>query len=99
MIIRRSIVTVLAAASLAVPALSFGQSERGSITGVVTDTTKAAVPGVSVKVVNTATNVTVGDSGSFDAQFQLTTGTYRARIAPGHGLVPGVSPVLLVSVS
>jgi hypothetical protein len=26
----------------------------------------------------------------------LTPGTYRARVAPGRGLVPGVSPVLKV---
>ena len=47
----------------------------------------------------TVATATVDDSGSFDAQFQLIAGTYRARVAPGHGLVPGVSPVLLVSVS
>ena len=84
MIIRRSIVTVLAAASLAVPALSFGQSERGSITGVVTDTTKAAVPGVSVKVVNTATNVTTNlttsESGTYSAT-NLPPGVYKVEAA------------------
>ena len=42
---------------------------------------------------------TLDASGSFDAQLQLTAGTYRARVAPGHGLVPGVSPVLQVSTS
>jgi hypothetical protein len=47
----------------------------------------------------TVATATVDDSGSFDAKFQLIAGTYRARVAPGHGLVPGVSPVLLVSVS
>jgi stage II sporulation protein D len=47
----------------------------------------------------TVATAEVDDAGAFDAQLQLIAGTYRARIAPGHGLVPGVSPVLLVSVS
>ena len=84
MIIRRSIVTLLAAASLAIPGLSFGQSERGSITGVVTDTTKAAVPGVSVKVVNAATNVTTNlttsESGTYSAT-NLPPGVYKVEAA------------------
>ncbi len=42
---------------------------------------------------------TVDTSGAFDIRLQLTTGTYRARIAPGHGLVPGFSPVLQVTTS
>src|SRR5436309_5020113 len=84
MIIRRSIVTLLAAASLGIPGLSSGQSERGSITGVVTDTTKAAVPGVSVKVVNTATNVTTNlttsESGTYSAT-NLPPGVYKVEAA------------------
>jgi SpoIID/LytB domain protein len=47
----------------------------------------------------TVATAAVDDAGSFDAQLQLVAGTYRARVAPGHGLVAGVSPVLLVSVS
>jgi stage II sporulation protein D len=42
---------------------------------------------------------TVDNSGAYDLHLQLTTGTYRARIAPGHGLVPGFSPVLQVTTS
>jgi stage II sporulation protein D len=42
---------------------------------------------------------TVDASGYFDAQLQLVDGTYRARVAPGHGLVPGISQVLQVSSS
>jgi SpoIID/LytB domain protein len=34
--------------------------------------------------------------GRFTAALDLTPGTYRARVAPGHRLVPGVSPVLNV---
>jgi hypothetical protein len=35
-------------------------------------------------------------TGHFDAQFTLAPGDYRARLAPGHGFVPGVSPTLRV---
>src|SRR5439155_8419567 len=56
------------------------QSERGSITGVVQDTSKAAIPGVSVKVINTATNATTdvvsSESGDYSAA-NLPPGPYR----------------------
>ena len=57
MMIRRLVLCGCALATLAVAAPCLAQSERGSITGVVTDSSKAAIPGVSVKVINTATNV------------------------------------------
>ena len=52
------ILLALVTAALATPTLGFAQSERGSITGVIEDSTKAGVPGVSVKVINTATIAT-----------------------------------------
>ncbi len=71
MTIERLTVVVLAVAALAVPGPAGAPSERGSITGVVEDTTKAAVPGVSVKVINTATNATTdvvsSESGTYNA--------------------------------
>jgi stage II sporulation protein D len=45
------------------------------------------------------THAAVDTNGVFAAQLQLTAGTYRARMAPGHGLVAGTSPVLQVSTS
>ena len=42
------------------------------------------------------TTATLDQNGRFSTKLQLTPGTYRARIAPGHGLVAGVSPVLRV---
>jgi stage II sporulation protein D len=42
-------------------------------------------------------HATVDTAGVFAAQLQLTTGTYRARVPAGHGLVAGVSAVLQVS--
>src|SRR5438093_1522442 len=80
MVIKRLMVSLLATAALATPARSFAQSERGSITGVVEDTTKAAIPGVSVSVINTATNATThvvsSESGTYSAA-NLPPGTYR----------------------
>jgi stage II sporulation protein D len=49
--------------------------------------------GTSWRAVGTAT---VDVAGAFEASVDLTPGTYRARVAPGRGLVPGVSPVLRV---
>src|SRR5947209_4199776 len=80
MVIRRSMAAMLAATALSIPARSFAQSERGSITGVVQDTSKAGIPGVSVKVINTATNATTdvvsSQSGDYSAA-NLPPGTYR----------------------
>src|SRR5688572_1251127 len=70
----------LGVAVLALPSASLAQTERGTITGVVMDSTKAAVPGVSVKVINTATNVATNvvssASGAYSAA-NLPPGTYR----------------------
>ena len=82
MISRRllSILLALVTMAVATPTRGFAQSERGSITGVVEDSTKAGVPGVSVKVINTATNATTNivssDSGNYSAT-NLPPGTYR----------------------
>ena len=80
MTIPRWAIAVFAIAILAVPTLTFAQTERGTITGVVMDSTKAAVPGVSVKVINTGTNVATtvvsSESGSYSAA-NLPPGTYR----------------------
>jgi stage II sporulation protein D len=39
---------------------------------------------------------TVDPRGDFQAQVELTPGDYRARVSPGRGFVPGVTPVLRV---
>jgi SpoIID/LytB domain protein len=41
-------------------------------------------------------STTVDASGDFQAQVALTPGDYRARVSPGRGFVPGVTPVLKV---
>ena len=42
----------------ALPAASFGQTFRGGISGTITDTTGAAVPGALVKVFSPGTGLT-----------------------------------------
>jgi hypothetical protein len=80
MVNRRLLVVIFALAALVGPTSAFGQSERGSITGIVQDTSKAALPGVSVKVVNIATNSTIelvsSPAGAYNAA-NLPPGTYR----------------------
>ena len=39
---------------------------------------------------------TIDQNGDFEAHVKLTPGQYRARLAPGRGFVPGVSPTLTV---
>ena len=65
-------------------ALLFAQSERGNITGVVTDSTGAVVPNVPVVITNHGTNipenVTTTSSGEYSAP-NLTPGAYRIVIS------------------
>jgi hypothetical protein len=87
MAFKRSTVILLAAAALGFPALTVAQSERGSISGVIVDATKAAIPGVSVKVINTGTNaattITSSESGTYSAA-NLPPGVYRIEASiPG----------------
>ena len=77
---KRLAASFVAAVVLALPFAAFAQTERGTITGVVMDSSKAAVPGVSIAVINAgtnaATNVVSSDSGSYSAT-NLPPGTYR----------------------
>ena len=77
---KRLTASFIAAVVLALPFAAFAQTERGTITGVVIDSSKAAVPGVSIAVINAgtnaATNVVSSDSGSYSAA-NLPPGTYR----------------------
>ena len=59
------------------------QNYSGSITGTVTDSSGAAIPGASVTVINTATNATSkgtsSGTGSYSVQ-QLAVGTYEVHV-------------------
>jgi stage II sporulation protein D len=60
-------------------------------------------PGVTVAVQRlngsrwtTIIRAPIDESGAFTARLPLSPGEYRARLAPGRGFVPGVSPTLRV---
>jgi len=71
-------------AFLALAACAFAQSERGAITGLVTDTTGAVVTGASVEIVNRATNavvrVTSTTAGEYNAANQ-SPGDYKVQVS------------------
>src|SRR5215470_7211920 len=64
-------------------ALLLAQSERGNVTGVVTDSTGAVIANVPVVITNTATNVplrvTTTSAGEYNAP-NLVPGVYRIEI-------------------
>src|SRR2546423_8147681 len=68
-------------------AVLLAQSERGNITGIVSDPTGAAVAGAQVAIVNRDTNATVNVVGSSSGEYNAPTlrpGIYRVEItAPG----------------
>jgi stage II sporulation protein D len=60
-------------------------------------------PGASVAIQRlagttwtTVVRASIDANGDFEAHLTLSPGDYRARVAPGRGFVPGVSPVLRV---
>lgn len=76
----RSVVALFSLAAIFLHA----QTERGNITGTVTDTTQAAVAGASVVVTNTATNqstsVRTTDTGAYNVP-NLPPGPYRLEVS------------------
>jgi outer membrane receptor protein involved in Fe transport len=85
----RALLLMLVAAGLAEPALA--QTVTGTIQGIVTDTTAAAVPGVTVSIRNvdtgTVREVVTNESGFYNAPF-LPIGRYRLTAAlEGFGAV------------
>ncbi len=70
----------ICAAFLALCSLAYGQESRGSIVGMVVDSSGAAVPGARVKAVNTGTNAgaasVTNEGGSYEIPY-LLPGMYR----------------------
>src|SRR5882672_11501098 len=63
--------------------LCFAQSDRGTITGVVRDSTAAVVPGAVVTIINQATNVTFTATSNEAGEFtvpSLQAGTYTVKV-------------------
>ena len=67
----------------ALPVLIFAQSERGNITGIVTDPSGAAVPGSELLAIHVATNATAKTVASTSGEYNfpnLLPGGYRIEI-------------------
>ena len=100
MAIKRVFVVLLATVSLASAVPADAQSERGNITGVVADPSRAGIPGVSVKVINTGTNATTqvvtGEAGTYTA-LNLPPGTYRIEAALQGFQTANVEGITLVA--
>src|SRR5271166_1517661 len=64
--------------------LLFGQSERGTISGTVRDTTGAVIPGAKVTITNTATNVVNNSTSNQVGEFtilSLQVGRYNVEVS------------------
>src|SRR5690349_24938301 len=76
-------VPVVLALALALPAMLPAQAVYGSISGNVTDTSGAAVPGAKVTITDPDKGVTytatTNDSGNY-SQTHLIVGTYEVRV-------------------
>src|ERR1051326_933303 len=72
-----------ASSVILLPALLFGQSDRGTISGMVKDPSGAVIVNAKVTVTNTATNTAVeirsNQSGDYTA-LSLPAGTYNVRV-------------------
>jgi hypothetical protein len=79
----------------------FAQGDRGNITGTVTDSTGAIVPGAKVTVTHTATNIqntmTTTDAGLFNL-VALQVGQYSVRVEK-EGFKPNVRSGLSLAAS
>src|SRR6185503_86337 len=82
------------------PVLLFGQSERGSIVGVVSDSSGARVPGATVTIVNlgtkTSQTLTTNGEGIYEAPF-LIPATYEVS-AVASGFAKSVNNNVIVNV-
>src|SRR5215510_16571000 len=76
-------ITLLICSILVLTAIGWGQSDRGSITGTITDSTGGIVPEAAVTATNTATNLVsrtaTNESGVY-AIPALLPGTYKVRV-------------------
>jgi Carboxypeptidase regulatory-like domain len=73
--------------SLVVISFAFGQSERGNITGVITDVSGAPMASVPVTVINKATNTATHASSTGTGEYNvpnLSPGVYQVNVSmPG----------------
>ncbi len=81
---RRFTILLCVIAMLGFSVAALAQSDTARVVGTVTDTSGAAIPGVNVKVTNTATNraitVQTGGDGSYSVA-SLPPGTYKVDLS------------------
>src|SRR6266700_3246908 len=61
----------------------FAQSERGTITGAIRDSSGAVVPGAKISIKNAATNVNIGAVSNGQGEYtvpSLSPGAYSVRV-------------------
>ncbi len=101
LIIRVSVILLLASVACLSPAILWAQVDRGSIVGTVSDASGAVVPGASVTVNNVATNqavrLTTNSSGNYEANL-LHIGAYTVT-AEKEGFRKTVQPNIEVGVN
>src|SRR5207245_4568502 len=94
-------VCVLSLTGLLLSQALFGQSDRGTITGTVTDPSGAVISGASVTATNTATDISTttvtGSSGDYTILL-LPAGTYQVT-AERDGFKKYVQPGIAVDVA
>jgi len=67
------------------------QSERGTITGTVHDSSGAVVPAANVRITNVATNVTIATTSNLSGEFHgARAGHRKVRPARGEGWISSV---------
>ena len=83
MFLRTGLTTIRAGILIAIfSCFAFGQSERGTITGVVLDASGAVVPAASITITNPETNVTLHATSNAAGEYtvpSLQPGSYNVR--------------------
>ena len=94
------VLSLALAVLFALPALSYGQTFRGGITGTVTDASGAVLPGVQVVAVETATGISYKAVSSSAGEFafsNLPVGNYTVTVAAAGFATEKVTQVAVVA--
>src|SRR5256885_17202413 len=78
----------------------FGQSERGAITGMVTDSTNPAIPSAPVKLTHMGTNASTSVMSSATGQYSvanLAPGAYRVEVSHDGSRTSVINSVVLTA--
>src|SRR2546422_10587778 len=105
----RSVFSVVCLFILAFAFAAFAQTDRGTLTGTVSDTSGAVIPGVPIEAKNVQTGATYGAGSSETGNYtlaQLPAGTYElSALLPGFkkfvrtGVIVSVATVLRIDIT